>query len=457
MKKNSVIYKSIYSIATKLILLTILTLMFEWEWMRHLNVLRVNSFQGKGNYLSIVVYVFIVVLFFHALGGFKIGYFKAYNVVLSQILAVMLANVVETVIVILVIGDMHVLKAIFASILRLSFKEIIALLIVFPILIKIFTIISPPQQILHIYGMHENNLPFKMGQRPDRYKIVKAISCNEEESVIWKLIDLYDAVLLNDIPSFKKNRIIKYCYAQDKRVYFTPKISDILVKGAAELNLFDAPLYYCRNCDMLWWQKGLKRLIDIIISTIGIIVTSPIMLITGIFIYAYDKGPILFKQRRCTIHEKEFYIYKFRSMIVDAESDGVARLMTESDSRITPVGAFIRKTRIDELPQFFNVLKGDMSIVGPRPERPELIQKYCEKFPEFHYRTKVKAGLTGYAQVYGKYNTTSYDKLRLDLMYIQKYSIMLDLQLILLTLKVIFIKESTEGVQEEHRIEKTKK
>ena len=144
MKKNSVIYKSIYSIATKLILLTILTLMFEWEWMRHLNVLRVNSFQGKGNYLSIVVYVFIVVLFFHALGGFKIGYFKAYNVVLSQILAVMLANVVETVIVILVIGDMHVLKAIFASILRLSFKEIIALLIVFPILIKIFTIISPP-------------------------------------------------------------------------------------------------------------------------------------------------------------------------------------------------------------------------------------------------------------------------------------------------------------------------
>ena len=135
-------------------------------------------------------------------------------------------------------------------------------------------------------------------------------------------------------------------------------------------------------------------------------------------------------------------------MITDAEKDGVARLATENDDRITPIGHFIRKTRIDEIPQFFNVLKGDMSIVGPRPERPEIIAEYCEQFPEFMYRTKVKAGLTGYAQVFGKYNTTSYDKLKWDLMYIEKFSIWLDLKLIIMTIKIVIMKESTEGLEE---------
>ena len=187
---------------------------------------------------------------------------------------------------------------------------------------------------------------------------------------------------------------------------------------------------------------------DIVISLAGIILSSPIILITAIAIKIYDGGSVFFRQSRCTIDNKVYQIIKFRSMITDAEKDGVARLATENDDRITPIGHFIRKTRIDEIPQFFNVLKGDMSIVGPRPERPEIITEYCEQFPEFMYRTKVKAGLTGYAQVFGKYNTTSYDKLKWDLMYIEKFSIWLDLKLIIMTIKIVFMKESTEGLEE---------
>jgi len=172
------------------------------------------------------------------------------------------------------------------------------------------------------------------------------------------------------------------------------------------------------------------------------------MLVTAIIIKLYDRGPVLYKQVRCTTDLREFKIMKFRSMRVDAEKDGVARLASKNDSRITPIGKFIRKVRIDELPQLFNILVGDMSFIGPRPERPEIIKQYVEDMPEFVFRNKVKAGLAGYAQVYGKYNTTPYDKLKLDLTYIENYSVWLDLKLMLLTLKILFTPDSTEGVDE---------
>ena len=156
---------------------------------------------------------------------------------------------------------------------------------------------------------------------------------------------------------------------------------------------------------------------------------------------------MLYKQVRCTRGGKEFYILKFRSMGVDAEKDGVARLSAKGDNRVTPVGKFIRKVRLDELPQLINIIKGEMSFIGPRPERPEIIKQYMEVMPEFEYRMKVKAGLAGYAQVYGKYNTTPYDKLKLDLAYIENYSVWLDLKLMLLTLKVLLWPDSTEGVE----------
>ncbi|MDE6925375.1 MAG: sugar transferase [Acetatifactor sp.] len=231
-------------------------------------------------------------------------------------------------------------------------------------------------------------------------------------------------------------------------------MSDIIVKGTEVVNLFDSPLLLCKNIGLNFEQRIMKRLMDVVISGLGLVITSPIMLITAISIKCNDGGPVFFKQDRCTLNGKVFSIYKFRSMIVDAEKDGKSRPALEDDDRITKVGKIIRKTRIDELPQLLNILKGEMSFVGPRPERIEHIEKYCKEIPEFSYRLKMKGGLTGYAQVYGRYNTAAYDKLKMDLLYIVNYSVLMDIQIIFETVKILFKKESTEGFSKQ-QIEQT--
>jgi lipopolysaccharide/colanic/teichoic acid biosynthesis glycosyltransferase len=197
-------------------------------------------------------------------------------------------------------------------------------------------------------------------------------------------------------------------------------------------------------------QILIKRLMDIVLSIIGIVITSPFMLVIALLIKLYDRGPVFYRQVRLTKDGKRFRIIKFRSMCVNSEKDG-ARLMAKGDKRVTPVGRVLRNIHFDELPQLFNILKGDMSIVGPRPERPEIFTRYEEEIPEFCFRLKVKAGLTGYAQVYGKYNTTPYDKLKLDMIYIENFSLLMDLKLILMTVKILFQKENAEGVDKEQK------
>ena len=170
------------------------------------------------------------------------------------------------------------------------------------------------------------------------------------------------------------------------------------------------------------------------------------MLLIALCIKMQDGGTVIYKQKRLTKDGKEFDIYKFRSMRMDSEQSG-ARLAQKGDRRVTPIGTIIRNLHFDELPQLFNILKGDMSLVGPRPERPEIAEQYKKQVPEFEFRLKVKAGLTGYAQVYGKYNTTPEDKLKLDLFYIEHYTIWMDMKLLLLTFKILFQKENTEGIE----------
>ena len=266
--------------------------------------------------------------------------------------------------------------------------------------------------------------------------------------VFAEILERYDGIVIWDVPSDIKGKLVKYCYGKQIRVYLMPKISDVIVRGSDQLHLFDSPILLTREYSVTVEQIVAKRFIDFVASVLLAIITSPIMLITAIVIKASDGGPVFYKQVRVTKDNKEFKIIKFRSMRVDAEKDGVARLASENDSRITPFGKFIRKVRIDELPQLFNIITGDMSFIGPRPERPEIIKQYLEDMPEFEFRTRVKAGLAGYAQVFGKYNTTPYDKLKLDLFYIENYSVWLDLKLMLLTLKILFSAESTEGVEE---------
>ncbi len=254
-------------------------------------------------------------------------------------------------------------------------------------------------------------------------------------------------MMLYGIEEQKRNMLIKYCYERSIRIYVAPEITDILLRGADKLHSFDTPFLLLRNYGISFEQRVLKRIMDILISGVLLILALPVMLVTALAIRIEDHGPALFKQERVTVNGKKFFIYKFRSMIVDAEKNG-AQFSSKNDSRITKVGKFIRATRLDELPQLLNILKGDMSIVGPRPERQQYIEEFCRETPEFIYRLKVKAGLTGYAQIYGKYNTTPLDKLKLDLMYIETYSVFMDIRLIFLTLKIMFTKESTEGVED---------
>lgn len=259
-------------------------------------------------------------------------------------------------------------------------------------------------------------------------------------------VDKCDNVLIFEVGSLVRVHLLDYCLQKQKSVYFTPSLDDILLQGCTPKHLLDTPLMkYEYN-----YQKGYysKRLWDVLISLFILALTSPILLVTAIAIKLEDGGPVFFKQERCTKDAKIFSILKFRSMIVDAEKDGVTPC-TSNDSRITKVGKIIRATRIDELPQLINVLKGDMSFVGPRPERIEHVEEYCRELPEFAYRMRVKGGLTGYAQIFGKYNTSAYDKLRLDMMYIENQSLLLDLKILMLTFRTIFTPESTEGFTEE--------
>ena len=243
--------------------------------------------------------------------------------------------------------------------------------------------------------------------------------------------------------------MLKFCYGKGIRVYLLPKITDVILMGAEELHIFDTPILLTREYSLTMEQRFIKRMIDVVCAMVFLVIASPFMLVTAIAIKLYDGGPVLYKQVRCTVNRRKFKIMKFRSMRTDAEKDGVARLAQKNDNRITPIGKFIRKCRIDELPQLFNILRGDMSFIGPRPERPEIIDQYMEVMPEFAYRMKVKAGLAGFAQVYGKYNTSPYDKLKLDLTYIENYSLWMDIKLMLLTLKVLFWPDSAEGVETE--------
>lgn len=304
-----------------------------------------------------------------------------------------------------------------------------------------------PYDMLLIYsGEATDDFIKKLETRADYFHVTKRISADEDMENIRKMIDSSNTVMLWDVKMPLRNVLFKYCYDNSKRIYVMPNISDIILNGSKSLHLFDTPLLLTDGNPLQYEERVIKRIMDIVLALILIILSSPFMIITAIAIKMYDGGPAIYKQVRCTKNNREFYIYKFRSMIVDAEKAGAPMLAQKEDPRITPIGKIIRSLRIDELPQLFNVLKGDMSFVGPRPERPELIEKYMEDMPEFSYRLKVRAGITGYAQLYGKYNTRPYDKLKLDLYYIEQYSIWLDLKLIILTTKIIFTKESTEGV-----------
>ncbi len=443
--------KTMYRFICGTLLVAAASVSFAYVWDNFISTYNVFShLRGPGNFaMSVGVYSGFVFAMFRVLGCFRIGVDRMMNIIVSIVLGLLFADIAMVFASMAITGQWRYFPIILSSYAPMWAVQAPAIGLLGAAFIAIYKLLFPPLEVLEINGEYEHDLKYKVDSRPDKYKIVKSIDCSMPIDELEAEMKKHDAVLLNDLPAEIKNKILKICLEDGLRVYFTPKISDIIVKASSDLNLFDTPLCLCRNVGMTFRQRFFKRLTDIVLSLVALIIASPFMLITAIAIKIEDHGPVFFRQERVTKDGKHFMILKFRSMIVDAEKDGKSHPAGEKDPRITKVGNFIRATRIDELPQILNILKGDMSIVGPRPERWEHVEQYTKEIQEFPLRLKVKGGLTGYAQVYGKYNTNALDKLKLDLMYIENYSLLLDFQIICETVRVIFQKESTEGFDAE--------
>lgn len=439
-------FKRLISFALTLLLLAILTGAFAFVWYRYYSETIVLPYYRRGNWVLIGIYCVLVWLFFKAYNGFKFGYLKKTDMLYSQLISIVCVDFVSYFMISLIGRDFMHIMPMFVLLLA----DLVIILLWTLITGKIYFLIYPPRRLIILYGSHQAaSLVLKMSSRVDKYMICESVSINEPKEKIKELILKYEGVIICDIPAEERNFYVKFCFENSIRSYIAPKISDIIVRGADDIRLFDTPLLLCRNYGLDFEQRILKRTFDIVFSLIALVLLSPFMLITALAVKLYDGGDIFYKQKRLTIDGKEFYIYKFRSMIADAEKPGTPQLASEHDPRITPVGRFLRKVRLDELPQLLNILKGEMSVVGPRPERPELTELYKKEMPEFEFRLKVKAGLTGYAQVTGAYDTSPYDKLKMDLMYIENYSFRMDLQIILMTIKTMLFPPETNEHSEE--------
>ena len=416
---------------------------YGYVWNGYFNKMIEFPFWRRGNWLMIALYAGLLLFFLLTYGGFRIGYLKKGNLLCSQILSIGLLNLITYIQISLLDKKFHDPRIQ----LGMTVVQLLIALIWTFLFQQIYRILFPPRRMLLVCGDRPAfHLMEKIHSREDKYYLETAIHIRVGMKAILEEAKKYDALIIGDIPAKDRNALLKKCFEQDIRTYTVPKLSDILIRTSQELDIFDSPLLLSRNDGISDFQRFIKRAMDFICSSIGIVVLSPFFLLVALSIYLTDRGPVFYKQTRLTEGGKEFQICKFRTMIQNAEAKTGARLAAEHDDRILPVGHFLRRTRLDELPQLFNIWKGEMSIVGPRPERPELAAEIEKEIPEFCYRLKMKAGLTGYAQVYGKYNTTSYDKLKLDLTYIRNYSLLLDLKLILMTPKIMMLKESTEGV-----------
>lgn len=429
----------------KLLDAVLVTIPFAMCWYLYYAKRVASPYYAKGDYLVVALFFVLFIIFGRVYDAFLMSMQRISEIIYEQFLAAAVSDFIMYIVIWLL--SKH-LPNILPGVAALVGQVIMASIWAYNAHHAYFKTF-PPQATAVIYDTKRGmeRLIGKYGLDA-KYKVVStamAGECIENLS----MLDGINTVFLSGIHSHDRNIILKYCVENNITVFVVPRIGDTIMSGAHHMHMFHLPMLRVGRYNPQPEYLFVKRLLDIVISAIALVILSPIFLATAIAIKATDHGPVFYKQIRLTKDGKEFGILKFRSMRVDAEKDGVARLSSgENDDRITPVGKIIRACRVDELPQLINILKGDLSLVGPRPERPEIAAQYCEEMPEFSLRLQAKAGLTGYAQVYGKYNTTPYDKLTMDLMYIAHPSIVEDLKIMFATVKILFMPESTEGVSE---------
>lgn len=434
-------YKTTVRFTAITILCFALTAIYYMVWSVTYNPDFEHPYQGKGQLFLVFIYFAVLIVTSIILGASRIDELRKSEIIFYEIFALLFANGIAYTQICLVTATL----ANIIPLLYILVAQILVIVVWTGLSSYLVHKLNPPEKLMIIYGSHlATEIVYKMSKLEDRYVITESANVDIGFDELTQKIDKFESIIICDVPARMRNDLLKYCYQQNKSIYVIPKISDIVIRSASDITYFDSPIIKCNSVGLTVEQKAIKRLVDIAGSLFALIVLSPLFLVISLAIKLYDGGPVFYKQKRCTRDLKTFDILKFRSMIVDAEKNG-PQPAVDNDSRITPVGKVIRALRIDELPQILNILKGDMSIVGPRPERIEHVEKYSAEIPEFVNRYKVKGGLTGYAQVYGKYNTSAYNKLKMDLIYIQNYSLAMDFKLILMTVKILFKKESTEG------------
>ena len=426
----------------KLFNVLLITMPFAWGWFNYYAQHIALPFYDRGNWVVVALYAVLYMIFGRVYGGFWISLNRISESVYSQALAVMMTS-----------GIMYMVT----FLLERQLPNIWPVIAAFSVQLVLSGIWSMAAHVAYYMLFPATKTIIVYDERQGMEKLIQDYGFEKKFTVIKTLtveqcianIDLLhnaQTVFVSGVHSHERNIILKYCVEHGIMMYLVPRIGDVLMSGAQQMHMFHLPMLRVGRYNPSPWHTIAKRTFDVVSAGALFLVISPLMLITAIAIKT-DGGPVFYKQRRLTQDGKEFDVLKFRSMRVDAEKDGVARLSTgDKDDRITKVGHFIRKVRIDELPQLLNIIGASMSVVGPRPERPEIASQYVKEMPEFSLRLQAKAGLTGYAQVYGKYNTTPYDKLQMDLMYISNPSFWEDLRIIFATIKILFVPESTEGV-----------
>ena len=436
--------KSIQSLIAILNVALLVTVFF-LVWSNFYNSTLPIPFFRRGNYILYGLYAVILYAFVLLMKGHRIGSMRILEIILSQAIAIILTNIVTF----FQISLLSYKLAPAGGFLLMTAAQLILAAIWATFSTRIYNRVFAPQKMVFLYDDPSKvTLAAKLNVIKERFSICYYVDAASERNRIALIIDQYPSVLVAVNDPVMQEWLIRLCYEKQKRLYFMPSITDVIKNGAQGVHAVDTPLLLCRNGRLTTEERIGKRLFDLVVALIGIVALSPLMLLTAAAIWLYDRKNVIYTQPRLTRDSKVFHVYKFRSMVIDAEKDGV-RLAVTNDDRVTPVGRFIRKCRLDELPQLFNILSGDMSFVGPRPERPEIAAEYEKEFPAFRYRLNVKAGLTGNAQVYGNYDTSSQDKLLMDLMYIENYTFLHDLSLLFQTLRIILIPSRAEGFQED--------
>lgn len=433
--------KGFLRVAETLLEVLLMTVLYYLFWQNGYNL--ADQYQYNGKYVLMGIYAVLLYTLMLNSDCTMFGQLRRPDLIIGQTISLFLANFITYFQLCLITNGM--LSPM--PLVKLFVLEILLAVVLIQGYTTLYHKLYAPHDMLLVYGRDRSvDLKIKMDARRDKYNISRLISAEAGFEEICREMRAHDAVILNDVPVELRDQLLRYCYRRGIRTYVVPELTDIMLRGAKSNNLFDTPLVLIKGTGLSPMQRVAKRAMDIVLCGIAMLVAAPVMLVVAAAIKLEDGGPVFYRQKRMTRNGREFHILKFRSMVVDAEKYAGAVLATGDDPRITKVGKVIRATRLDELPQILNILKGDMSIVGPRPERKVLADEIQKELPEFSYRLKVRGGLTGYAQIYGKYNTSAYDKLRLDLMYIENYSIALDIKLIIMTLRIIFSKDSTEGV-----------